>query len=419
MTSGTISVSRGVVAAAALGVLLTGSVATLVWLRAGGRPSEAPTATSQTATMPETQADQAPARPVETVVPLTQEAIERAGIVVAPVTGLDGSSSIRVTGIVEPNGYRRVVVTPLVAGRVTQVSAELGQLVRRGQSLATIYSPDLVDAHARLRSARAVLEAHDRELQRTEKLVAIGAASRQELERIHAEHTAQVTLVDSARARLELLGVSTAAGAPFDQPSMTGAANVSAPIDGTVTSRTANVGLNVDSGTPVFTVVDLSTVWVIAELYEQDVAQVRVGTKASVTLPAYPGVQLNGQVSYVDPQVTAETRTARVRVELQNARQLLRLGMYADVILSAPRTPGRPASAAVTVHRAAVQTVGQRSVVYVVQPEGPGRFIEREVALGPAIGERAQVRSGLTVGESIVVEGSFFLRAESERLGLR
>jgi membrane fusion protein, copper/silver efflux system len=146
---------------------------------------------------------------------------------------------------------------------------------------------------------------------------------------------------------------------------------------------------------------------------------VRTGTRATVTLPAYPGVQLNGRVSYVDPQVTSETRTARVRVELQNARQLLRLGMYADVALSAPQTRGQPDNAAVTIPRAAVQTVGERSVVYVVHPEGPGRFVEREVALGPAIGERAQVLSGLKVGESIVVEGSFFLRAESERLGLR
>ena len=252
-----------------------------------------------------------------------------------------------------------------------------------------------------------------------EKLVAIGAASRQELERIHAEHTAQVTLVQSARARLELLGVSTTAAAPFDQSSMTGAAHVPAPIDGTVIERTANVGLNVDSGTPVFTVADLSTVWVMAELYEQDFALVRVGTRAAVTLPAYPGVELNGQVSYLDPQVTPATRTGKVRVELQNARQLLRLGMFADVALSAPQTRGQPANAAVTIPRAAVQTVGQRSVVYVVHPEGQGRFVEREVALGPAIGERAHVLSGLTVGESIVVEGSFFLRAESERLGLR
>ena len=170
MTSGTISVGRGVIVAAAVGLLLTGSVATLLWLRTGGGPSQSPMATSQAATMPGTtgggpspsespQAGQAPAQPVETVVSLTQEAIERAGIVVAPVTGGDGPSSIRVTGIVEPNGYRRVVVTPLVAGRVTQISAELGQRVRRGQSLATIYSPDLVDAHARLQATRAALQA--------------------------------------------------------------------------------------------------------------------------------------------------------------------------------------------------------------------------------------------------------------------
>ena len=111
--------------------------------------------------------------------------MERAGIVVAPVTSGTSGTELRLPGVVEPNAYRQVIVTPLVAGRVTKVGPALGDRVRRGrQTLAEIYSPALAEAQTRYLSAQAMLDAHDRELQRTQKLVEIGAASRQELEEI-------------------------------------------------------------------------------------------------------------------------------------------------------------------------------------------------------------------------------------------
>ena len=176
------------------------------------------------------------------------------------------ATELRLPGVVEPNAYRQVVVTPLVAGRVTKVGPALGDRVRRGETLAEIYSPALAEAQTRYVSAQAMLDAHDRELQRTQKLVEIGAASRQELERIHAEHAAQTAAVQSARSQLELLGVSTSAlekMAPDHNVSAT--TSVPAPIDGVVTERGANVGLNADQATKLFTVVDLSTVWVVAD----------------------------------------------------------------------------------------------------------------------------------------------------------
>src|SRR5262249_59499578 len=124
------------------------------------------------------------------VVSLTPEAIQRAGIVLAPVSTGGDTSALRLPGVVQPNAYKQVVITPLVGGRVTQVQAELGQSVRRGQPLAEIFSPELAEAETRFVSIRADLDAHERELRRTERLVEIGSASRQELERLHAEHTA-------------------------------------------------------------------------------------------------------------------------------------------------------------------------------------------------------------------------------------
>jgi RND family efflux transporter MFP subunit len=360
-------------------------------------------------------ATEAPGSPLpDLAVALDPDAVKRAGIAVAPVATGGAAAGLRLPGVVEPNAYRQVVVTPLVAGRVTRVLVELGQDVREGQTMAQVFSPELSEAYTRYTTARAALGAHELELRRTEKLVKIGAASRQELERIHAEHTAKTAEVQTARAGLELLGVPRAALAGDTAPEGGASASVPAPIAGSVIERLANVGLNVDPSTRLFTVVDLSTVWVVADVYEKDFAHVRVGSPATVTTAAYPERVLKGRISYIDPQLNPATRTARVRVEVANPRHDLRLGMYADVLVARGG-----AQAGLVVPRSAVQNVGDRQVVYLVNPAKPGTFTEREVRLGAASGDPVEVRSGLQPGDVVVTDGSFFVRAERERLGLR
>jgi RND family efflux transporter MFP subunit len=417
MTSDTrVTMRKSVAALIAIGLLVVGAGSAYLLMRNGlGRSVvRVPSSVSaQQSPSPPAATSNAPLRDV--VVPLSRDAAERAGIVVASVTSGRSATDIRLPGVVEPNAYRQVVVTPLVAGRVTKVGPALGDRVRRGQTLAEIYSPTLAEAQTRYVSAQAMLEAHDRELQRTQKLVEIGAASRQELEKIHAEHAAQTAAVQSARSQLELLGVSAStleAMGPGHNVNAT--ITVPAPIKGVVTERGANVGLNVDTATKLFTVVDLSTVWVVADLYEKDFPQVRVGTEAAITTSARPDFTLRGRVSYVDPQVSADTRTAKVRIEVPNAGGELRLGMYADVVVTGPA-----GASTLGVPRSAVQNVGDRTVVYLANPKEPGKFVEREVRLGPTIGEQVEVISGVQPGDIVVTTGSFFVRAERERLGLR
>src|SRR5262249_24605936 len=357
----------------------------------------------------------APGPAPDVVVTLTPEATRRAGIVLTTVTTGRDLFALRLPGVVQANAYRQVVVTPLVGGRVTRVLAELGQTVRAGQPLAEIFSPELAEAETRFVSIRADLDAHERELRRTERLVEIGSASRQELERLHAEHTAKLTELQSARSRLELLGLSASAiGSLGPGTSVSATTTVPAPIAGVVTERTANQGLNVDPTVKLFTVVDLSTVWIVADVYEKDLARVHVGSGASVMTRAFPDAVLRGRVSYVDPQVTADTRTAKVRVEVPNQRQELRLGMFADVSIDAG-----VAGAGAVIPRAAVQNVGNRTVVYLADPKQPGRFVEREVRLGDRSGDEVAVLSGVQPGDTIVANGSFDVRAERDRLGLR
>ncbi len=411
-----VNVRLTVLVAAAAGLLATGAAATFFVLRSRDVASHSQT----TAAIPPAGPPAAPAAPVasgsspDVVITLNQEAVTRAGITVAPVGTDRAGGVLRLPGMVEPNAYRQVIVTPLVSGRVTRVLVELGQHVREGQTMAEVFSPELAEARTRYISAKAALDAHDRELQRTQKLVEIGAASRSELERIHAEHSAQTSEVLSLRARLELLGVSPASlDSAADGASGT-ATSVPAPISGVVTERLANVGLNVDPASKLFTVVDLSTVWVVASVHEKDFSRVGIGTPTTITTSAYPDLVLQGRVSYADPQVNADTRTARVRVEVSNVRNLLRLGMYADVSAA-----GADMTAVPVIPRVAVQNVGDREVVYLVSSTEPGKFTERQVRLGQISGSQVEVLSGLRPGDVIVTEGSFFVRAERDRLGIR
>lgn len=409
-----------VLAIAAAALVTFGAGTTYLVLRSSDSPTEQrPSDMAHTPAPPSSPTAPAGAAPSggalpDVIVTLSQEAVDRAGITVAPVGTGGVRSGLRLPGVVEPNAYRQVFVTPLVAGRITRVLVPLGERVRRGQTLAEIFSPELAEAHARHTSARAALEAHEQELRRTQKLVEIGAASRQELERAHADHAMHIANVQSARSRLELLGVPAAAIESSSSQEASATADVPAPIDGVITERLANLGLNVDQTSKLFTVVDLSTVWIVADLYEKDFRRVRVGSPATVTTAADPSAVLKGQVDYIDPQVSAQTRTARLRVEVRNPRNELRLGMYADVNIA-----GASAEAVPTIPRGAVQNVGDRQVVYLVDPNERGRFTEREVRLGPAAGEQVQVLSGVTPGDVVVTEGSFFVRAERERLGLR
>jgi RND family efflux transporter MFP subunit len=171
-----------------------------------------------------------------------------------------------------------------------------------------------------------------------------------------------------------------------------------------------NLGQVVSMGQELFVVTDLAQVWVIGDLYEQDFQTVQVGSEAALTTPAYPALTLRGRVTYIDPRVEPQTRTAKVRVEVPNAERRLRLGMYITLAFttsSSERT--------VVVPRAAVQTIGERQVVFVPAPDEEGKFVPRQVQVGPLRGDRVTIRSGVQPGEVVVTEGSFFLRAEMLR----
>jgi len=404
----TVTINRGVLVVGA--IVLVAAGAGSAWLISQRSSS----ATPKTEMTRPSSATLASAPVGEVGITLSKEAADRAGIEVATVAYSSEGSTLRIPGTVQPNAYKTVSVTPLTSGRVTRVLAELGQSVQRGQLLAEIYSPDLAEARTRYLSATAELSAHELELQRTEKLVTIGAASKQELEQLHAEHTGKLAMVDSYRSKLLLLGLSDQDIEHLMPQSENGTTlRIVAPGLGTVTARAANVGLNVDPSNSLFTLTDLSSVWIVGELYERDFGAAAVGAPVTVTFAAYPNLQLPTKIGYIDPQVKAETRTAQVRVEVPNQAGQLRLGMLAELRLADQQVNS------ISIPRSAVQTLADLTVVYVQDPQTPTRFLERQVVLGESTAtDTVRVQSGLQAGERIATKGSFLLRAERERLGL-
>jgi len=342
---------------------------------------------------------------------LTPDAIARAGIKIAEVKSGAAAAVLAVPATVTSNAYRDTKVNALVGGIVRDVSVELGAAVRRGEPLAVIVSSDLADAQMKYVSMRAMLEADHQKLERTQKLVALGSASRQELEEVTALHTGHETEVAAARQRLLLLGLSSDRLDRLQNAAqVVSEVTVPSPADGLVITRSVNPGQVVNSGQELFVVTDLGTVWVIGDLYERDFPRVRVGSQATVTVPSAPDGKTQGRVAYIDPRVDPATRTAKVRVEVSNRSGDLRLGMFVTVAFQTNATEH-----VTVVPPAAVQTIGDRSVVYVPADSDEGKFVERLVKLGARSGEFVQVLEGLKPGDKVVTEGSFFLRAEAAK----
>lgn len=350
----------------------------------------------------------------DAVVPVAPELVQRAGIQTIAVARGSVSAILRVPGTVTPNQYQQVQVSSLVGGQITQVPAQLGDRVRKGMALAQIFSSDLADAQTRYLSARGELIAADERLQRTTRLVAIGAASQQELEQTQAERTKLATNVEGEAARLRLFGMSSAAVMRLKSAAdISASLTLSSPADGVVTERTANPGAVVTPSVPLFVISSLSPVWVIAEVAERDLGRVRVGATATVAMQ--DGRAANGRLSYISPDIRAETRTAQVRVETPNPDGRLRFGMLVSV--EVPDAGGETAS--LSVPEAAVQSIAGRSFVYLVPGNRRGEFVEREVVTGVRGQGTVEIVRGVSVGDVVVTTGSFYIRAERERLGLR
>jgi RND family efflux transporter MFP subunit len=343
-------------------------------------------------------------------VDLGPDDLKKAQIQTVHVDMQETVGTLRVPGVVSVDEYKEVHVTPLVGGVIKQVPVVLGDHVRRGQTIAVIFSSDLAEAETEYLAMMAALEADHKKLLRTQNLVKLGAASQQEEEEVTADHLAHEAHVRAELEKLHLLGASDRQIAALKQAEQIDAnLSVPAPINGIVLTRTANLGLVTNMAQELFTVADLSAVWVMASINEKDFSTVHVGTIAVVTAPAYPGRVWKGRVVYIQPQVDPSTRTAQARIEVANSDESLRLAMYMDVAFLSAGGKG------LTVPESAVQAIGEKHYVFLPVSDSEGSFAVRQVKLGPVSNGFYPILDGLKLNDEVVKEGSFILKAEAIR----
>lgn len=344
------------------------------------------------------EAAQADAEAGPEMVTLDSAAVATAGIRLAAVDTVS-STSLPVTGSITYDADRVSHIGARTEGRIVALRAEIGQRVAAGQVLAVLESPEVGQLRSQEHEAEALLEIATENYAREQRLEAQGISSRKELLDARSELRRSEASLQSARERLRLLGAGHGEGGQF---------GVTAPFGGVVVQRDANRGEMASPTDRLFTVADLSRVWVVLNIFERDLSRVAVGQPASVTATAFPGRTFPGRIVYVGAVLDARTRTVPARVEVPNRDGALRPGMFATATV---QVSGEAAERMV-VRRDAVQEVEGRQAVF-VRGGAPGTFVVRPVTLGEMVDSaRVEIRSGLSRSDSVVVDGAFMLRSE-------
>ena len=311
------------------------------------------------------------------------------GVRMAPVERRALTKSIRTVGTVRYDETRLADVNVKVAGWIEELHVEYtGQLIEEGQTLFTLYSPELLTTQQEY-----LLALESRDQLRTSQIADA---------RVYADR-----LVDAARQRLALWDLHEEEIQALEEgrePRRT--MPFRSPVGGFVIEKRVVQGQHVSSGASLYTVADLSEVWVEADLYEEELPLVREGARATVSIDAYPGEQFLGRVIFIYPYVEERTRTVRVRFAFPNPRGRLKPGMYADVALDVALGEG------VVVPTNALLDSGTEQHVFVSQ--GDGYFEPRPVVVGLRLGDTVQILDGLDAGEIVATSATFFIDSESQ-----
>ena len=318
---------------------------------------------------------------------------------------LETATKLRITetldanGIVTPDVSRTVPVVALSSGRVVDIRARLGDDVKKGQVLLTLASPDMSQAFSDYQKFETSERLAKKQLDRAELLFSKGAAAKKDVEVAQdAFDRAQVdtkTTID----RIHLLG--------GDIHHQTNIIPVTAPTSGTITEQnvTAAGGVkSLDNSPNLFTIADLSRLWVVCDVYENNLSQVQVGNRAQIELIAYPGRRFEGRVSNISKLLDPTTRSAKVRIELANESGIFRPNMFATVHLITMNPVTK-----IVIPSTAVLRLQDRDWVFVNL--GGKQFRKTEVRAGPVVGDGSQqILSGLTEGDRVVASALTFDR---------
>ena len=325
-----------------------------------------------------------------------------AQIKISVVSQGDVSDILRVAGQIDFDEQALTRIGASVTGRVTQINAQLGNEVKKGDTLALINSSELSNSQLAYLKARSEKEFHRRTVQRAKTLFEADVISAAELQRRESEYEVASAQTRAAQDQLRVLGVNLKA---MEELATTGAidsvASVMATIKGVVVERKVTTGQVVQPADVLFTVADLSRVWAVAQVPEQQVAQVKVGQSVRIEVPALENEKLIGKLIYVGQTVNPESRTVLVRTELDNTSGRLKPSMLASMLIES--TPTKRVVVPITA------IVREQDTDYVFIEEKPGSFRLKPVRLSSEHNGQRVVLDGLSQGMRIVSDGAFHL----------
>ena len=305
-----------------------------------------------------------------------------------------GTGDVVTTGRVTFDERRLAQITAYTAGRIERLYVNFtGDTVRRGEAVAAIWSPELFATQQ-------------------EYLLALNNRARMQRAGFADARSASEDLVVSTRRRLLIFGMTEGQIRQLEhggKPLYT--TTIIAPVSGVVTNKLVVPQQYVALGQPLLEVADLTNVWVEADVYEQQLPTVHVGQRVVITSPAMPGTEFNGTVSFIQPVLAGETRTARVRIDLANPKLQLKPDMYVSV-----RVAGTEVQEHIMIPASAVVDRGQKQFVWVEVT--PGSYEPREVRIGPRHGSYTVILAGVAAGDVIVTEGGFLLDSEAQLRGV-
>jgi len=381
-------------------LLLVGSLSATLLAGCGDKP--APEQDVSQKTEPENQGTQKspPEKPgekaAEKLLDLSDAEIHQAGIKIQKLELQEKADQIVVTATIQANQDRLAHVAPRVPGRIVKVNASLGDRVKPGQALATLDSIELGEARSSYLQAASEAAVVQAGFDRAKRLQTENIIPEKDYLRARAEHEKARAALRAAGDKLRMMGVSPEklSGSVFP---------LTAPFSGTVIEKKAVLGELAQPDASLFTVADLSILWIESDLFEKDLGKVKVGAQAAVTVSAYPGEVFKGRLTYISSTMDRETRTVKARVEVPNTDGRLKPEMFATVAIG---TGG--SVKALLVPEGAVLLLQGQPMVFVAESGG---FEQRAVEVGDRTQGYAVLKSGVAAGESVVVSGAYALKA--------
>jgi cobalt-zinc-cadmium efflux system membrane fusion protein len=338
------------------------------------------------------------------VVRLDPGSMQRLGVKVEPAGVAAPSRVLHVPGTLDYNYDKYAEVGVPLDGRVIRVDVRVGDKVKKGQVLAQIIVPSVASAQADFLTAKATAQAARKNREREEELLSKQLTTAREAEVAKSEALKAEADLAAAEARLRAMRVDL----PTSDTAIAGAGSLAltAPIDGLVVSRKANLGAYLTPNESAFIVADLSELWAALDIPESDLTYLQVGAEVDLLFDAIPGRKFKGTLALIEPALGKATRTARARVTVPNSDGSLRAGLFVRAQIQLPSD--RPG--ALLVAAPAVQPLGEQDVVFVERENG--MFEVRPVQVLRRTTDVVEIGEGLSSGERIAVEGAFLLRGE-------